>query len=106
MSKRHAIEAILSEKSDRYHDWLEVFGTNRVPVISPLSRTVELPIGTRECFMLCVEALDSGQRERLVAHLARKFPIAADIIADELRRNGLMPLLAEDVFTVVGARLL
>jgi hypothetical protein len=103
---QHMIEAVLSEKSERYAEWMEVFGTNRVPVVSPLSRTVELPTGKRECFMLCVEALSPEQRNKLCDHLARKFNYPAAEIDAELKRNGLVPILAEDVFTVIDARLM
>jgi hypothetical protein len=101
---RKAIEAVLSESSERYADWMQVFGTNRVEVLNARGFIADLPGKPQtEVYLLNLHALSEEQSERLVLHLAEKFDSNAVDVAVELERVGL-PILAEDVCMVIDPR--
>jgi len=99
------IEAVISHDNPRAQDWIEVFGTNRAPVVSPFVRLAELPGGNvRACYFVEVERLAPDVIERLVAFAARRFGGTADDHRRELAERKLFPLVADDVSIVIDPR--
>ncbi len=97
--------AVISEESPRYGDWMKVFGTNRVPVVSPLSHTNNAPgIVAREFYKLNVRALSPEQRARMVAHLAEKFGAPISEVERDIDGEHGVPILADDVMMILDAR--
>ena len=95
-------KAIISEKSSRYKEWLEVMGTNEIPLIAPIAVLSSAPgIDEARFFLMDIAALTSGQRERLVKHLASKFSVPLEEVAHDLESVGC-PILDEDVMLVIG----
>ena len=94
----------LRAESPRAEAWRRVFGGLDVPILSPIPAQVDLPIGRRRCFFLRVDALDQGQRERLIHHIATTFGVPADEAARDVYRDGV-PLLEDDVSVTADLRL-
>ena len=93
----------LRADSPRAEAWRRVFGGLEVPILSAVPAQVNLPIGRRRCFFLRVDALDQGQRERLVHHIATTFGVPAEDVARDVDRDGV-PLLEEDVSVTFDPR--
>ncbi|TXH50443.1 MAG: hypothetical protein E6Q97_20435 [Desulfurellales bacterium] len=87
---------ILAETSSRYAAWREIFGSNEAPLKSFAARWYKTQKGVMYMYELDLEALSTEQRQRLEAHLCRKFKIGVDDVRENLRRVG-MPILADDV---------
>ncbi|MBA3716056.1 MAG: hypothetical protein H0W76_27010 [Pyrinomonadaceae bacterium] len=103
MSPR-AHTAILSKDSPRYADWLKVFDSGIVEIISPIPSKGLLPgLGEREIYLVDLKTLSPDQLKRLHQHLAEKFGGMAEEAAEALEREGL-PILAEDVGVAVDMR--
>ena len=80
---------------DRREEFLKVFGTARVPVLSPFGKMAELP-GFDEpqlVYELDLDRLMTEQRKRLVTHIAEKFGLCASEVEAHLDEEG-MPILA------------
>lgn len=97
--------AHLSPTSPRADDWRRVFGDGlTVPIRSPVPAPTELPIGTRDVYLIDIQRLNEGQLDRLVAHLAERFKIDREVVRAGVHTQGV-PILAEDVVTVFDLRL-
>lgn len=88
--------ATISEKSSRYQEWLEVLGSNKVILKSPLPHRALLPHGNAMVFDMDLEALTSEQRGRLIAHLSRKFDVPLAEVERDLDTIGC-PILASEI---------
>jgi hypothetical protein len=85
---------VFGERAEEFED---VFGTATVPVLGPLPE-LALVNGFEEpqpVYLLDLKALSHDQRDRLVAHIARKFGADEGAVADQLTALGL-PILAAD----------
>jgi hypothetical protein len=83
---------------ERAKKWREIFGTDKVPIISPIPTMATLP-GFEEpqsVYLLDLSAITPEQREKLVQHTAERFgldPIMVDVDLDKVG----MPILADQV---------
>lgn len=90
--------ARISETSERYREWLKVFGTNQVPIINIMIPNIANVLGeNREVYMLDLDKLSEDQLTRLKSHLSEKFNIPMEEVERDLPKIGV-PILAEDVF--------
>lgn len=93
--------ATIREGSPRYQEWLEVMGTNTIPLKSPIPRLTRLPgIGEVHVLVIDLALLTEGQRARMIKHLAAKFGIDEQEIASSLDHGGV-PILDEDVIVTI-----
>jgi len=78
--------------------WEDVFGEDRVPIVSFVPQTANLP-GFDEpqaVYMLDLKAISDKQRDKLVHTIAQKFDLPATFVAENLDIQGV-PILASDV---------
>lgn len=82
----------------RRQDWLVVFGTDEVCLVSPVPQLAGLPglPGSQLVYMADLTKLDADQRQRLITFIAARFQVPADVVARDLDTVGL-PVLASDV---------
>lgn len=83
----------------RVPDMERVFGSATVPVKGWLPEQASLPIGRRRVFIIDVDALTPGQRERLIAYGCERFGVARDEAEREIAEHGF-PLLADSCIVV------
>lgn len=89
--------ATISERSERYEEWIKVFGTDQVPIINILVPQIANVLGeVRKVYMLDLGKLSEDQLIRLKEHLSRKFSIPMEEVERDLPEIGV-PILAEDV---------
>lgn len=103
--------ARLRPGSARYDEWRQVFGTEaqlgesgvQVPIATPISERVVLPIGVRTVRFLAVDQLTASQKARLVVYLAVKFRVDPQEVQDEIERQPRhsVPLLDEELYMAV-----
>lgn len=99
-------EAIISKSSPRYDEWLEVFGTDRIPLVSPLPYTGSAPgISKAQFYKLDTSALTEDQRMRFVAHISKKFQMSEDLVWREIKSDSPIPILADDVTVALNLNL-
>lgn len=90
--------ATLLKSSPRYRDWIEVLGTDKVLVESPIPHAGLFPkLGERQCYEVSVKKLSTMQLDNLVAHIAKRFEIPEPEVLSELLGEHGLPILAEDV---------
>lgn len=81
---------------ERAAEFEAIFGTTTVHVKSPFPVKADLPGHPASwVFMLDLDLITADQRERLVAHLAKKFGIPAEEVEAVLDEHGV-PLLADN----------
>ena len=91
-------EAVISKSSPRYNEWLEVFGTDRIPLVSPIPYTGSAPgVSKAEFYKLDAASLTKDQRGRFVAHISKKFHVSEDLVWHEITSGSPIPILADDV---------
>lgn len=79
----------------RQADFMRVFGSVTVPVLSPEIRLVELPgRGPTWVYMLDLDRLHAGHRLAMVDHIVDRFGEPRDRVLRDLERKG-MPIIAE-----------
>ncbi|TXH52960.1 MAG: hypothetical protein E6Q97_14135 [Desulfurellales bacterium] len=83
---------------ERRRDWLVVFGTDEVQLVSPIPQLASLPglDGSQVVYMADLTKLDADQRGRLITFIAARFHVPADVVARDLDTVGL-PILGGDV---------
>ncbi len=86
----------LSKDSPRYEEWLKAFGAATVEVTAPLPHIALVRGERKEVFRLDLDALDSGQRRRLVEHISEKFGAPPGEVERTLKDEGLA-ILTDDV---------
>jgi hypothetical protein len=102
----HPTTATIHQGSPRAEQWRRVFGSDTVPIKSPIPVHAHLPgLGLRKVYLVEVGALSAEQIEAVIAHLAERFCVEArEVRADLLAEHGL-PILAEDLAVACDARL-
>lgn len=103
--------ATLRPESPRYVEWQQVFGSEaqlsesgvQVPIASPISERVLLPIGVRTVLFLAADQLTPSQKARLIVYLAVKFHRDPQEVQDDIEREPRksVPLLDEDLYVAV-----
>lgn len=89
--------ATISDKSERYQEWIDVFGTDRIPIINcMIPDRLNIRGIVREAYMIDLKKLSAEQMERMIDHISRKFAIPFKEVKAELPKIGV-PILAEDV---------
>ena len=87
--------AHINPASDRAEVWRKIFGTDKLPIKSPIAILANIPeLGRVRVYLLDVARLSHLQREHLVTHLRNKNPEVN--VEAELELFG-MPILADDV---------
>lgn len=96
--------ARLSENSPRARDWMRVFGSLEVRLLGPATMHAFDPFGRMRAFyQVDLDALTSEQRDRAIDHVALRFGIRREEVAETLADHGL-PIAAEDVTVSFDAR--
>ena len=92
------ITATISEKSERAAQWRQVFGADTIPLQGVMPQWATLPGFETDqlVYMVAIEQLTPAQRAAVVAHIAERFDLAADLVDAELETYGL-PVLADEV---------
>jgi predicted nuclease of restriction endonuclease-like RecB superfamily len=74
-----------------------------VPIVTPITQRVQLPIGVRSVLFVSVRLLTEDERQRMVRHLVARFDIEPEEVESELATDPdhAVPLLAEDVSILV-----
>ncbi len=81
----------------RAEEWRAVLGVTSVCVQTPFPQRANLPDKPNHyIYLLDIETLSAAQRTALVHHLAQKFQIPVEEVAERLPIDGV-PILAEDV---------
>lgn len=81
--------------------FVEVFGTNEVVIVSPLTELANLPgLGQQLVYKLDLAAITAGQRIHLVSYLAKQFGLDAAEVGRDLDATG-MPILAEGCMVTI-----
>jgi hypothetical protein len=71
-------------------EWMEVFGTDTVPIDPPIPVAIEQTDGSRSgAFVVAFEKLAQEQQQRVVKHLADKHGLAISEVKEVLGRDGL-----------------
>jgi hypothetical protein len=87
--------------TERAREWVELFGTTRVCVRSPIPHRANLPGRPGALvYELDLAELTPAARARLVAYLAAKFGIPVAEVDLELEAHGV-PILADDCSVAV-----
>jgi hypothetical protein len=98
--------AIIAKDSPRAARWREVFGTETIPLVSPLAqRGMVLGMESARFYKLDVRRLSPEQRRRLVAYLTGRFRLSEAEVNESLDGEHGMPILADDVVVVMSPRL-
>ena len=98
----YLITGYLLEKSKRFEDFVQVFGSNLVPLQSGLPHLATLPgRGAEAVYLLDLGELTIAQFERLCDFLSERFGTPRDLVPDILREEG-MPVLAQDLVVYAG----
>lgn len=96
--------ATLSLRSPRYQTWLDILGTNEVPLKSARLHAADLgPEKDVEVYLLDLAKFDQGQRWRLIEWIGSKFGASRGEIEGELDQVGF-PIRAEDVTVAFDMR--
>jgi hypothetical protein len=99
--------AVISKDSPRAARWREVFGSEGVPLVSPVAvRGQVLGMESERFYKLDAQALSPDQRRRLVAYLTGRFRLSEEEVLATLASEHGMPILASDVVVVMSPRLL
>ena len=99
------IFATICPDSPRHRAWLEIFGADTVPILSPWPQEAEGPHGRALFYQADVRRLALEVRARLVRHLAAKFDLTESEVARDLDGAEGLPILAEGVLVSFDARL-
>jgi len=97
-------EVIIDEKTERYNEFMKIFGTNIIKVKSPFPHLIK----TREkevlkevlAYFFDLELLTREQRENLIVHLSEKFNQSKEFVEKNLETLGV-PILAEGCTLVI-----
>jgi hypothetical protein len=100
----HDFWASLDKNSPRYAAWAQVFDDpQHVPITTPLTESVNLPIGVRPVLFVAYDLLLPSEQARLILYLAVQFHIDPQEVQDQIEadpRHGV-PMLSEDVSIAV-----
>ncbi len=94
----------ISKDSPRYQEWIDIFGSETIILLSPLPHKAIGPDGKIQRFYkMDLSSLTLEQRHRLLSHISQKFQISEKIVARNLDTVGL-PILADDVIVPMDSR--
>lgn len=100
------LEATILPSSPRAAVWREVFGSETVPILSPLPQTAQTPRGDAEFYRLDVARLSDEQRKRVVSHLCQKWQLRHEEVVRLVNDpDHGVPLLAADLVVPLDLRL-
>ncbi len=89
--------------TERYRNWLRVFGAGKVYLVDPLPKRADLPGHPQAIIYLGdYKRLDADQRANLITHLSVSFAILPSEVKQEMEQHGVFPILAEDVWVFYG----
>ncbi len=94
-------------QSPRRDTWIQVFGTDELPIVSPLPVLGTGPDGAEaEFYKIDVARLTDAQRRSMVRFLAARWKIPVDQVVQTMKdpQHGV-PILAIDVSVAIDARL-
>jgi hypothetical protein len=97
-------QASLNPAGPNYQTWLEIFGSNQVPLKNP--RDVKATLegeGQADVYLLDIEALTLPQRARLWSKVAAKFGVPIYEVQAEVKKKGF-PIRAADVIVSFDVR--
>ena len=95
-------EVIIDEKTERYDEFMKVFGTNIVKIKSPVSHLMILPNKqVSEVYFLDLDLLTKEQKESLITHLSKKFNQTREFTETNLNKIGV-PILREGCSLVIN----
>lgn len=99
--------ATISRSNPRRAEWLQVFGTDRLPVLSPTPHAASVAcVGARLFYRVDVSSLNEEQRARLASFLSAKWGWSpAEVLASLDDPAHGLPVLAEGVTIGIDARL-
>lgn len=87
--------------SERKANFIEVFGTNTVKVVSPFPKMIIRPNGTKAiAYFLDLKAITDKQRERLIKNLSERFKQSIEFVRENLEEMGV-PILAENASAII-----
>ncbi len=91
------------ENTQRYKDWMAVFGASAVYLVDPLPKRADLP-GRPQAIIYLGDYRRLGQLQKvaLAGYLAAKFLLNGAVVHEELEQQGVYPILAEDVWVFYG----
>jgi hypothetical protein len=83
---------------ERAEKWRQVFGTDEVPIVSPVPHLANLPgfDEPQRVYLLALSAVTPGARARLVQQTAERFGLDTAVVDAGLENEG-MPILADQV---------
>jgi len=98
MTSETIIYARIRHTSPRHPEWVEVFGSDRIPVRAHRHRALFPGKGECDFFFLFLDGISRAARRRLVAHLAERFAETPEEVEKLLEdpKHGV-PVLAEDL---------
>nr|MBF6615045.1 hypothetical protein [Chloroflexota bacterium] len=87
----------LTHGSERDREWMEVFGTDTLAVLSPIPHWAHLPgfDSPQLVYMLDLAETTEEQRARMTAFAAAKFGVPLDEARELLRAGHGVPVLAD-----------
>jgi len=77
------METVKVHNEERAKRWIELLGTDELPIMSMILHRVKTPKGVSNAFMLDVEKLTKEQQDAMIKHLAKEF----NLNEEEVRRD-------------------
>lgn len=100
------MHAKISPTSPRRQTWLEVFGSDTVPVLSCEAVLMHGPDGDRRCYQLDVNKLKMGDYLRVARYLSNRWKLPPDEVTRLMRDpDHGVPIDAQDVTIEADLRL-
>lgn len=88
-------------RSERFEAWQSVFGRYELPIVSPIPEIVCVPdYGFTRAYALDLDEVTAEDRERLIEHIAKRFELSVDYVAERIEQLGV-PILADGVIVVM-----
>ena len=80
---------------ERKKDFIKVFGTTTVKIISPIPTRIKIPSGEEKlAYFLDLKSITSEQRTHLITHISERFNQPLEFVAEKLESMGV-PILKE-----------
>lgn len=96
--------AILNPSGPNFKNWMEVLGSNKVPLESPQLHHAQLGKEKNvEVYKLNLQAMTLRQRANLLARIARNEGVTIEAVEAALQEDG-MPIRAADVIVSMDVR--
>lgn len=93
--------AKIAPNNERYQEWIDVMGTNEIPITLPIPTQGSAPgIDEGLFYMIDLHEITSEQRRRMIKHIARKFAVDEEEVRRTLDDVGC-PILDKDVTVVI-----